>query len=116
MELLLDNGANAVKGDRHGRHPLIHATMNGHLHVASYLLKHGVHPDLPDSSGNAALHFACAYGWKEFLPYLIEAKADPNLKNSWATSPGLIALLKRNFTCLRYLIRQPGVDANLLDN
>ena len=46
----------------------------------------------------------------------MEAKADPNLKNSWATSPGLIALLKRNFTCLRYLIRQKDVDANLLDN
>ena len=77
-KLLLDYEATATKGDRHGRHPLIHATMNGHLHVASLLLRHGVHPDLPDSSGNTSMHFACAYGWKEFLPYLLQAEANPN--------------------------------------
>ena len=64
VKLLLSNGADAIKSDRHGRHPLIHASMNGHIHICSLLLRHGVHPDLPDSSNNTAIHYASAYGWK----------------------------------------------------
>ena len=49
--------------DRLKRTPLIHACLNGHAHVASYLLSVGANPGAADSSGNTCLHYAAAYGW-----------------------------------------------------
>ena len=49
--------------DKFKRTALIHACQEGAAHVASYLLARGANPNVADSSGNTALHYAAAYGW-----------------------------------------------------
>ncbi len=69
--------------DKLKRTALIHAVMNGHAHVASYLLSLGADPNVSDSSGNTAIHYAAAYGWYFCLKLLLDAGADPNKPNDW---------------------------------
>jgi ankyrin repeat protein len=96
---------------------LIKATINGHIHVVSHLLKHGIHPDLSDSSGNTAVHYAAGYGWTHILKYLIEeGKAKPDLKNEWNSSPTMIAMLKGHFGSLEYLLSRKDVESTLVDS
>jgi len=57
--------------------------MNGHTHIASYLLNLGVSVDDADSSGNTALHYAVGYGWYFSTKILLEAGADPSVANDW---------------------------------
>ena len=63
--------------------PLIHSVLNGHAHVASYLLSEGANPNAADSSGNTCLHYAAAYGWYFCLKLLLDVGANPNVSNDW---------------------------------
>jgi len=56
---------------------------------------------LPDSSGNTALQYACAYGRRECIDLLIKAGADVNLSNSWKLTSTNIAMLKNHFGCVK---------------
>ena len=69
--------------DKLKKTPLIHAVLNGHAHVASYLLREGANPNVADTSGNRPLHYAAAYGWYFCLKVLLHAGADPNVTNDW---------------------------------
>ena len=69
--------------DRFKRTALIHAIMNGHAHIASYLLRLGASPTHADSSGNTCLHYAAAYGWYFCLELLLEAKVPVDVLNDW---------------------------------
>ena len=69
--------------DKLKKTPLIHAVLNGHAHVASYLLREGANPNVADTSGNRPLHYAAAYGWYFCLKVLLDAGADPNVTNDW---------------------------------
>lgn len=83
VKYLLSKGANALDTKKQKKNALIRACQNGQIHVASTLLKHGVHADLPDSSGNTPCHYAAAYGWLNILKLLIDSGATPNLQNDW---------------------------------
>ena len=72
---------------RYKRTALTHAVMNGAASVASFLLRKGVHPDGADTSGNANLHYACAYGWYHCAKLLVDAGADVNAANEWRLTP-----------------------------
>lgn len=61
--LHLKGGAKLDGRDKLRRSPLMHAVIDGHAAVASYLLRAGVLIDHVDSSGNSALLYAVAYGW-----------------------------------------------------
>ena len=61
----------------------MHAAMNGHAHIMSYLLNLGVDPNLVDTSGNAAIHYAVGYGWYFCTKVLLDAGADGNIANEW---------------------------------
>ena len=61
--------------------------MNGAASVASFLLRKGLDPDGADTSGNANLHYACAYGWYHCAKLLIDAGADVNVANEWRLTP-----------------------------
>ena len=61
----------------------MHAVMNGHTHIASYLLNLGANPNQADTSGNTCVHYAVAYGWYFCIKLLIEAGADANVPNDW---------------------------------
>lgn len=72
VKYLLSKQASMLDLKKQKKNALIRATMNGHIHIVSYLLKFGIHPDLSDSSGNTAVHYAAGYGWTHILKFLIE--------------------------------------------
>ncbi|KAM8923905.1 ankyrin repeat domain-containing protein 22 [Pelodytes ibericus] len=51
------------------------------------LLQYGVDVNAPDYKGNTALHYACKMKSQTTVPLLLEANADPNLKNKDGESP-----------------------------
>lgn len=94
VKLLVDNNAKISARDRFQRNSSIHASMCGHTHILSYLLRRGSEPNACDSSGNSCLHYACAYGWYYPMKTLIEAGADVNSINDWKLTPFGAAFLK----------------------
>lgn len=114
---MLSKGAEVHEPKKQKKNALIKATMNGHIHIVSHLLKHGINPDCADSSGNTAVHYAAGYGWNHILKYLIEVGgAHPDLKNDWNSSPAMIAMLKGHFGCLEYLLSLKNVESSLVDS
>ena len=57
--------------DKFKRTALIMAVRNGHVRLASLLLKHGSDWNHMDSSNNTALHYAAASGFIECIDLLI---------------------------------------------
>ncbi|KAM9326362.1 ankyrin repeat domain-containing protein 22 [Gastrophryne carolinensis] len=51
------------------------------------LLQSGVNVNAADNSGNTALHYACKMKSQAIVPILLEAKADPYIKNKDSESP-----------------------------
>ncbi len=50
-------------------------------------LKQKADPDIRDSSGLAAIHYACQHQNQQILRLLLQAGADPNLQTSDGHSP-----------------------------
>lgn len=115
-EFLIERGARRTSKDKFKRTALIMSVMNGHLKVASLLLKHGAPFDIPDSSDNHPLHYACGYGYPELIDLLMEAHCDPNLQNSWKLNATTVALLKNYFECVRRILDYPETDVDCTDN
>ncbi|XP_052272329.1 poly [ADP-ribose] polymerase tankyrase-like isoform X2 [Dreissena polymorpha] len=114
--VLVQNGAFIDILDKLKRSALTHAVINGHTHVASYLLNLGANPNCSDSSGNKVVHYAAAYGWICCLKLLKEAGASFNVANDWQTTPISIAFLKGHVGIVDFLLSQPGVDINFKDD
>jgi len=70
-----------------------------------------VNPNYHDTSGNSALHYACAYGWLDIVKYLIEAGANINSMNDWKMYPVLLAMLKGHFGIVDYMINLKDLNA-----
>ncbi|XP_076308551.1 LOW QUALITY PROTEIN: poly [ADP-ribose] polymerase tankyrase-like [Tachypleus tridentatus] len=115
VKFLVENGKCLVEiGDKRHRTALTHAIINGHAHVASYLLRIGADPNTKDSSGNTLVHYAAAYGWYFCLKLLVmEAKADPNLPNDWKLTPFAVAFMKGHMGLVDFLLNLPNVDVNV---
>ncbi len=112
VRFLCDKYCKIEKLDRYKRTAVTHAVMNGAANVVSYFLNRGANPNKCDSSGNAYLHYACAYGWYFCARVLIEAGAELNLANEWKLSPLAVAFLKGNSGLTKYLLDLPGIDIN----
>ena len=70
------------------------ASRNGFHDVAVALIAHGAAINVADTSGNTALHYACAYGHQNIMRLLVKEGADGKKENAWKVTPLLIALLK----------------------
>jgi len=74
LKLLEKAGANlhavVPQGRYLGMTPLHIAAMNGHLDAATYLMRHGVHSDLPDARGFTAAYYAHKNGYWKVHKYL----------------------------------------------
>jgi ankyrin repeat protein len=84
-------------------------------HITSYLLRLGADPDLPDSSGNTAVHYAAAYGWYFCLKLLGQAGANMNAANAWQLTPLAVAYLKGHMGLADFLLEgnwENPVDIN----
>jgi len=116
LKLLVKHGGKIIKGDKLGRTPLVHACINGHAHVVSYLLMEGVSVETTDSSDNFPIHFAAAYGWIDCVKLLQAAGADPDAKNSWKTTPLSVSIQKGRHQISSHLLKLPQVDVNFKDD
>ncbi len=100
------------KGElRSGWTPLMAAVMNKNLSVIKYLLSKGADPKTQDNRLNTALHFAAGKTWpsgdlttawfkgrnnKEIVSLLLEAGADPSVKNASGLSSYELAVRQPN--------------------
>lgn len=66
-------------------------------------------------TGNTAVHYAAAYGWYFTLKLLLDSGANPNIANSWKTTPAAISFLKGHMGLADMLLQQPGADINFRD-
>lgn len=114
--LLKERKANVLAKDKTKRCALTMAVRNGHLKVASLLMQHGADVEQADSSGNAPLHFAAAYGWMDCIELLLnDGKANINVRNTWNITPINIAMLMNHVGCVKQLLNYPEIEVNCKD-
>ena len=75
---LIERGADVNKP---GWAPLHYAATNGHLEVMNVLLEHHAYIDAASPNGSTPLMMAAMYGTPSAVKLLLEAGADPSLKN-----------------------------------
>jgi hypothetical protein len=82
-ELLINKGADVNKP---GWAPLHYAATNGHLEVMNLLLEQNAYIDAASPNGTTPLMMAAHYGTESAVKLLLEAGADPLLKNTQGLS------------------------------
>lgn len=117
VQLLREVGSARVEArDRYQRTALMHAASVGNTRSLAFLLKLGANPMAFDSSGNTALHYACAYGWLSCVDELtaVGGTGLVNVANEWKMSAFGAAFLKGHVgVCDRLIEKFPGaVDVN----
>ena len=118
LEVLVEaGGADLSARDKQGRTLAIWASMNGHLHVLSYLIREGVDVEAQDFSGSTAMHYAAAYGWVECVKLMLKHGASCDPKNRWLSSPLSLSLKRGSYACSQELLSlKEKVDVNLCDH
>lgn len=81
LEYALSRGSDVNIRDSLGNTPLIVACQNGHMSVATLLMKYGADVSAKNKTGNTALHYAFAFGFDELGQYLIAEGADEYATN-----------------------------------
>jgi ankyrin repeat protein len=83
VQMLVENDADVNKS---GWTPLHYAASGGHVPVIAHLLEHGAYIDAESPNGTTPLMMAAMYGSPESVKSLIQAGADPTLKNQQGLS------------------------------
>ena len=104
--------ARVLSKDKFKRTALIMAVRNGHLRIASLLLKHGSDWNHKDSSDNTPLHYAAGSGFTECIELLITHGAEINAANMWKVTPITIAMMNNHHGVVKRLLQEPNVDIN----
>ncbi len=113
MKLLLDAQANLNCADDKGASPLHLAVLNGHIHVATFLVDHGAQVDTPDDRGMTALHHAIAH--TACISYLLEKGSEVDSKDNSGRTPLFYACKNSCEEPARYLIMK-GADLYVKDH
>lgn len=109
--LLLSKGVDINARDQAGMTALIHSTRQKDQKTMNILLQKGALPDIQDNYGATALHYATRSRCSErervkLMLILIEAKADPNVQDSFKETPLMLSAKKgletEVFTLLDY--------------
>ena len=109
VRALLEAGANANARNRNDEMPLHEATLHGDIDLVHLLLEAGAAVNARDGAGNTALHYALSFGNRilhmlrakgintplhlvgngpaELVRALLEAGADPTLRNNEGNTP-----------------------------
>lgn len=82
-QLLIKKGADVNKP---GWAPLHYAATNGHLDIMNLLLEENAYIDAASPNGSTPLMMAAQYGTESAVKLLLEAGADPMLKNQLGLS------------------------------
>ena len=83
VKLLVENDADVNKP---GWTPLHYAASRGHVPVITHLLEHSAYIDAESPNGTTPLMMAAMYGSPESVKALIQAGADPTLRNQLGLS------------------------------
>ncbi len=79
VKRLVEKGADVNKP---GWAPLHYAATNGHVQIMNLLLEHHAYIDASSPNGSTPLMMAALYGTASAVKLLLEAGADPTIKNS----------------------------------
>lgn len=80
-EILSPPGAVDVVDDSNGNAPIHIASQNGHLNLVHILIRKKANLNAQNMKGNTAIHMAIGYDYYDVAMALINAGADPDLKN-----------------------------------
>lgn len=80
-DILSPPGAVDVIDDSNGNAPIHIASQNGHLNLVNILIRKKVKINAQNMKGNTAIHMAIGYDYYDVAMTLINAGADPELKN-----------------------------------
>ncbi len=96
--------------------PLMIASAEGHTDVVKLLLSHNADPNIQNSFGRTALHFAERYEFYDIVEALLKAGANPNLESvdKDVNSPMKGALTQKNDSKMLKLLIQYGGNPNLV--
>lgn len=114
MRLLLKRGFD-VNGSGEDRRPLLDAVEHGRGEVVDFLLKHGASPNIEDSSGKTALHYACREGERELAELFISKGIDVNSADARDRRPLHMAAYRGHVEIVK-LCLQHGADVNATDS
>ena len=115
VELLLERGADPLKGAIGDRHPLHFANENGHLPVVRILLQQPtVDPNKKDFSGQTALFKATSRVHHPAVELLLQQKGiDPdNMSNDGFTPSCRLSFRNTKTLCSFYLTGQTSIPIN----
>jgi ankyrin repeat protein len=107
-----DDKTNALKQGFADIHSL---AMSGSLNDVKEVVEKGADINLKDSLGFTALHYACRDGKTEIVSYLLEQKADPNVRSySVEISPLYFAIREGDqYPEIVSLLLKHGADVNI---
>ena len=102
-----------------GSTPLMITCSNGHMNVATYLVKHGANIHLQDEDGDTCLHLAAEKGHVEVVSKLLALgeKENPdyvNARNNSGTSPLMLTCSNGHMNVATYLVEH-GANIHLQD-
>ena len=116
---LLDAGMDPHKKDSLGMTPLQHACMNGSVAVVARLLEHAKVPYAVATAGMTPppLYIAADHGCLVLLDYLLNAGADPNVRDARTGRTALMAAAHRGaINILHLLLACPRLQIDLVCN
>lgn len=102
VRLLLGHGVNPDVTRHDGATPLFKASHKGHVEVVHELLPYNPCLSLL-KNGESALHAAALYGHLRVMKALVQAGADPGLKNDQGLTPIQIAAQARHYEAVQLL-------------
>jgi ankyrin repeat protein len=79
-------------------------------------LKNSNYNIVVDPDGTTPLHYAAAHNYHGFVQYLLEKKADPNIRSAEGATPFHEAVRKGHLDIMRTLLLSRGTDINARDS
>ncbi|HXT10886.1 MAG TPA: ankyrin repeat domain-containing protein [Candidatus Angelobacter sp.] len=84
---LIEHKADVHARSAFGLTPLMQVQTMSHTNYLDFLLESGANPDLQDTNGNTALHYATYQVFPEAISVLLAHKANPNIQNNAGFTP-----------------------------
>ncbi|UYV81345.1 hypothetical protein LAZ67_20000861 [Cordylochernes scorpioides] len=112
IKILYKYGAKTSQKDARGHTISSYAISHGHVNIAKFILKQEPHVDYIESMGGFnSLHIAAEKGFLEMVNFLIQNKANVNVKNDKSWTPLHAASFNGHLEVVETLISN-GADVN----
>ena len=112
MALVETKDINAPITENYSQTPLMIAASKGWMPILQELIRRGAHLDAVDANKNTALHYAAQFTMPETAAALLEAGANPNLRDKWNQTPLMMSLTSGNRLGAKILLAH-GADPKL---